>query len=155
MSYPCHYTNLCPHKPHKHAHTHTHTHTQRTGCHSFWLCCSLKQPHWFLFTIQYYHGTRNHCLLSNVAPGQRGIEFRWLGGTATHGLPFCLHSTYSRFPETSQRRKWARKVKKHKGRGLALTNDKRRRNVSVCWSPHCRRMRQLLLLTVRYRYSTH
>ncbi len=25
MSYPCHYTNLCPHKPHKHAHTHTHT----------------------------------------------------------------------------------------------------------------------------------
>ncbi len=21
---PCHYTNLCPHKPHKHAHTHTH-----------------------------------------------------------------------------------------------------------------------------------
>ncbi len=27
MSYPCHYTNLCPHKPHKHAHTPTHTHT--------------------------------------------------------------------------------------------------------------------------------
>ncbi len=27
MSYPCHYTNLCPHKPHKHTHTHTHTHT--------------------------------------------------------------------------------------------------------------------------------
>ncbi len=26
MLYPCHYTNLCPHKPHKHAHTHTHTH---------------------------------------------------------------------------------------------------------------------------------
>ncbi len=32
MSYPCHYTNVCPHKPHKHAppppppHTHTHTH---------------------------------------------------------------------------------------------------------------------------------
>ncbi len=24
---PCHYTNLCPHKPHKHTHTHTHTHT--------------------------------------------------------------------------------------------------------------------------------
>ncbi len=24
---PCHYTNLCPHKPHKHAHTHTETHT--------------------------------------------------------------------------------------------------------------------------------
>ncbi len=27
VSYPCYYTNLCPHKPHKHAHTHTHTHT--------------------------------------------------------------------------------------------------------------------------------
>jgi len=27
MSYPCHYTNLCPHKPHKHAHTHTHSHS--------------------------------------------------------------------------------------------------------------------------------
>ncbi len=26
MSYPCHYKNVCPHKPHKHAHTHTHTH---------------------------------------------------------------------------------------------------------------------------------
>ncbi len=25
LSYPCHYTNLCPHKPHKPAHTHTHT----------------------------------------------------------------------------------------------------------------------------------
>ncbi len=31
MSYPCHYTNLCPHKPHKHAHTHTHTHTHKTS----------------------------------------------------------------------------------------------------------------------------
>ncbi len=26
MSNPCHYTNVCPHKPHKHTHTHTHTH---------------------------------------------------------------------------------------------------------------------------------
>ncbi len=25
IPYPCHYTNLCPHKPHKHAHIHTHT----------------------------------------------------------------------------------------------------------------------------------
>ncbi len=33
MSYPCHYTHLCPHKPHTHTHTHarmhTHTHTDR------------------------------------------------------------------------------------------------------------------------------
>ncbi len=35
MSYPCHYTNLCPHKPHKHAHTHTHTHT-----HTHISCCA-------------------------------------------------------------------------------------------------------------------
>ncbi len=28
MLYPCHYTNLCPHKPHKHVPPHTHTHTQ-------------------------------------------------------------------------------------------------------------------------------
>ncbi len=35
MLYPCHYTNLCPHKPHKHAHTHTHTHTHtRTHTHT-------------------------------------------------------------------------------------------------------------------------
>ncbi len=35
MSYPCHYTNLCPHKPHKHAHTHTHTHAHtRTHAHT-------------------------------------------------------------------------------------------------------------------------
>ncbi len=28
VSYPCHYTHLCPHKPHTHTHTHTpHTHT--------------------------------------------------------------------------------------------------------------------------------
>ncbi len=35
MSYPCHYTNLCPHKPHKHAHTHTHTHTHTHFCNNW------------------------------------------------------------------------------------------------------------------------
>ncbi len=34
MSYLCHNTNLCPHKPHKHAHTHTHTHTPHTHAHT-------------------------------------------------------------------------------------------------------------------------
>ncbi len=40
MSYPCHYTNLCPHKPHKHAHTlslshtHTHIHTHTSNKHT-------------------------------------------------------------------------------------------------------------------------
>lgn len=77
-----------------------------------------------------------------------------LGRTATHGHLLCLHSPYSRFPETWQRRKWAWKVKKHRGRGLAPTNGKRRRNVSACWSPHCRRMWQLHLLTLRYSTDT-
>ncbi len=45
MLYPCHYTNLCPHKPHKHAHTHTHAHT-----HAHALLCSLDTgiSHWKL-----------------------------------------------------------------------------------------------------------
>ncbi len=45
MSYPCHYTNLCPHKPHKHAHTHTHTHTHTVCVYiyipDFMCCCML------------------------------------------------------------------------------------------------------------------
>ncbi len=42
MSYPCHYTNLCPHKPHKHAHTHTHntTHTHTEQRCVPWACCT-------------------------------------------------------------------------------------------------------------------
>ncbi len=39
MSYQCHYTNLCPHKPHKHARTHTHTHTH-TRTHTLNACSS-------------------------------------------------------------------------------------------------------------------
>ncbi len=34
MSYPCHYTNLCPPKSHKHAHTHTHTHADNSVTHT-------------------------------------------------------------------------------------------------------------------------
>ncbi len=41
MSYPCHYTNLCPHKPHKHAYTHTHTHTH-THTPSSQVCLSIS-----------------------------------------------------------------------------------------------------------------
>ncbi len=49
MSYSCHYTNLCPHKPHKHAHTHTHTHTHYTET----LMCtnSLTNTHADLFSV--------------------------------------------------------------------------------------------------------
>ncbi len=43
LSYPCHYTNLCPHKPHKpahntHTHTHTHTPVERLGLTAVLLC---------------------------------------------------------------------------------------------------------------------
>ncbi len=53
MSYPCHYTNLCPHKPHKHAHTthppHTHTHTHHT-----------QTPHTHHNTHTHTHTHRHH-----------------------------------------------------------------------------------------------
>ncbi len=55
MSYPCHYTNLCPHKPHKHAHTHTQT---KPPCVYFFLFFSMF--HWntttkLTTTIKYNH----------------------------------------------------------------------------------------------------
>ncbi len=49
MSYPCHYTNLCPHKPHKHAHTHTHTHTHNLSCTS-----SIFNTKWRICSYQLY-----------------------------------------------------------------------------------------------------
>ncbi len=55
MSYPCHYTNLRPHKPHKHAHslTHPHTHTlSHTHTHSL----SHTHPH----TLSHTHHTHTH-----------------------------------------------------------------------------------------------
>ncbi len=39
MSYLCHYTNLCPHKPNKHTRTHAHTHNISIKLNS---CCVLK-----------------------------------------------------------------------------------------------------------------
>ncbi len=43
MSYPCHYTNLCPHKPHTHTHTHTHARTHaRTHTHAHTQSLSLS-----------------------------------------------------------------------------------------------------------------
>ncbi len=71
MSYPCHYTNLCPHKPHKHAppHTHTHTHTHtytHTHTHThFW---QALQNHWFdfdLFWVPDHSHSISRCLLSS------------------------------------------------------------------------------------------
>ncbi len=56
MSYLCHYTNLCPHKPHKHAHTHTHTHT-----HSLTLSHTHTHTHSHTLTHTHTHArTRTH-----------------------------------------------------------------------------------------------
>ncbi len=70
MSYPCHYTNLCPHKPHKHAHTHTHTHTHphsHTHTHTNRdlrkQCCSIpKHSLWRSFLINLI-ALDEYCLL--------------------------------------------------------------------------------------------
>ncbi len=48
MSYPCHYTNLCPHKPHKHAHTHTHT-QKHTQCLAYVVYGDSTKALWFLY----------------------------------------------------------------------------------------------------------
>ncbi len=62
MSYPWHYTNLCPHKPHKHAHTHTHarTHTHtRTDRHTHTHTHTHARMHAHTHTPAHTH-TRTH-----------------------------------------------------------------------------------------------
>ncbi len=96
MSNLCHYTNLCPHKPHKHAHTHTHTvqsdffsHTVQSDFFLLtWGACfdvpprvhfcsdSLKdnlEPKTHAFTYAHMHTHRVHCV-----PGASGERWeRW------------------------------------------------------------------------------
>ncbi len=62
MSYPCHYTHVCPRKPHKHAHTHTHTHTHtqthshtHTHTHTNTLSLSLSLTHTHTHTQTHTH----------------------------------------------------------------------------------------------------
>ncbi len=60
MSYLCHYTNLCPHKPHKHAHahhthTHTHTHAHHTHTHTH-----ARTPHAHTHTHHTHSHTHTH-----------------------------------------------------------------------------------------------
>ncbi len=57
VSYPCHYTNLCPHKPHKHAHTHTHTHTH-THIHTH------THTHTLFFWT--FYSSKNHNFHKNI-----------------------------------------------------------------------------------------
>ncbi len=73
MSYPCYYTNLCPHKPHKHAHTHTHAcarmHTHaRMHRHTHTRTCTHTHTHTHTLTHAYTHThthTHTHILLSS------------------------------------------------------------------------------------------
>ncbi len=72
MSYPCHYTNLCPHKPHKHAHTHTHTHTKCiiTNSSLFVSILSSYQRNLIMFLFLYLmHFWQNNMLFK----GQHGM----------------------------------------------------------------------------------
>ncbi len=63
MSYPCHYTNLCPHKPHKHAHTHTHTHTHTlTHTHTHALTHTDTHTHTHTHTQMYRDPNRDSAL---------------------------------------------------------------------------------------------
>ncbi len=72
MLYPCHYTNLCPHKPHKHAHTHTHTHTHsHTHSHT-------GAPLWFL------------SLLDSIWEGGWWGVLGWLFFSPSVQIVFCI-----------------------------------------------------------------
>ncbi len=90
MSYPCHYTNLCPHKPHKHAHTHTliHTHTHtHTQTHTHSRCrVSPVLGHKYSMRVT---GCNNRCeerlnlnMFVKYSPERRGMDrcgfFSWL-----------------------------------------------------------------------------
>ncbi len=59
LSYPCYYTNLCPHKPHKPAHTHTHTLTlTHTHTHTHTHSHSHTHTHTHTHTLTHTH---THC----------------------------------------------------------------------------------------------
>ncbi len=80
MSYPCHYTNLCPHKSHKHAHTpHTHTPPTHTHMHAYTRCVSIFhgdiRGHYGFYTIAncisipltyHWHRKRLHFRFKNL-----------------------------------------------------------------------------------------
>ncbi len=81
MSYPCHYTNLCPHKPHKHAHTHTHIHTHtHTHTHTSVILChttpsfSLKHTHTLTHSHTHILVYTPGCLRATWTPGPKVCE---------------------------------------------------------------------------------
>ncbi len=82
MLYPCHYTNVCPHKPHKHAHTHTHTRTQthtHTHIYIIWIhmfsiliICfglSIMTSYHIFFYLLYLHVVSCFCILWRYKQG--------------------------------------------------------------------------------------
>ncbi len=70
VSYPCHYTNLCPHKPHKHAHTHRDTHTHST--------LSLSLTHIHTHSLTYMLRTGSVILLCVYIMYIKHHFFSWL-----------------------------------------------------------------------------
>ncbi len=81
MSYPCHYTNLCPHKPHKHAHTHTLIHTQ-THTHTH------HTTHTHTHTPHTHTHSLSHTLTHNHTPHTHTPTH-----TPTHTLSLSLSHT--------------------------------------------------------------
>ncbi len=62
MSYPCHYTNLCPHKPHKHAHTQTDTHAHTLQPEEQRLSCGLYFQRFIIKHVQQFSNCKDGIL---------------------------------------------------------------------------------------------
>ncbi len=83
MSYPCHYTNLCHHKPQTcpHTHKHTHTHTTHTHTHTHTLTDTHTHTHTLTDTTPHTHIWKQICFdTSNghfiVSSSKKNINFR-------------------------------------------------------------------------------
>ncbi len=101
MSYPCHYTNLCPHKPHKHAHTHTHTHTHthpHTHSHTYacmhahsltHACIHTRGVRWYLdiFAITIIGRYFAECVIVLISDYRGQLQFLIF-------VIFCLNSSH-------------------------------------------------------------
>jgi len=75
-----------------------------------------------LGTIQYYHGNINHCVLSNVDTGQRGIEFRWFRRNCH---PWTIVFTFSLQSFSGNLTKDKVSVKSEKAQGKGLRSNQR------------------------------
>ncbi len=110
MSYPCHYTNLCPHKPHKHAHTHTHTHTHTMQPHS--LSVSIAEVNQFnSFSQQKRRGR------------VRSFAFHWKAVFS-----------YTVFALSSQKSAWSQGTRAPKGQNNESHNSRYELTTSI-WRP--------------------